>query len=84
MKITHSNICSLGGNDIFFDGWNKSYVVQFAMWNNSKTRFFKITIGRVRLEYEMVASILEAQSVRHYIHLSMMTMDFQLIIFDLF
>jgi hypothetical protein len=27
------------------------------MWNNSETRFFGITIGRVRLDCEMVASI---------------------------
>jgi hypothetical protein len=33
----------LGSNDIFFDDWNESYVVQSAMWNNSETRFFRIT-----------------------------------------
>jgi hypothetical protein len=58
--MIHSNICSLGSNNIFFDGWNKSYVVQSAMWNNSETRFFGITIERVRLDCEMVASMLAA------------------------
>jgi hypothetical protein len=56
--MTHSNIRSLGYNDILFDSWNKSYVVQFAMWNNSKTRLFWITTGRARLDCEMVASML--------------------------
>jgi hypothetical protein len=41
--MTHSSIRSLGGNDVFFDGWNESYVAQSAMWNNSKTWFFGIT-----------------------------------------
>jgi hypothetical protein len=54
--MTHSNVHSLGGNDIFFDGWNKGYVVQSAMWNNSKTQFFGITTGMVRLDGEMVPS----------------------------
>jgi hypothetical protein len=58
--MTHSNVRSLGGNDIFFDSWNKGYVVQSAIWNNSETRFFRITIGRVRLDCEMVASMLAA------------------------
>jgi hypothetical protein len=58
--MIHSNICSLGSNNIFCDGWNKSYVVQSAMWNNSETQFFGITIERVRLDYEMVASMLAA------------------------
>jgi hypothetical protein len=26
--MTHSNIRSFGSNDVFFDGWNESYVVQ--------------------------------------------------------
>jgi hypothetical protein len=58
--MTHSNIRSLGGNDIFFDDLNKSFVVQSAMWNNSETRFFRITTVRVRLDYEMIASMFAA------------------------
>jgi hypothetical protein len=58
--MTHSNIRSLGCDDIIFDSWNKSYVVQSAMWNNSETRFFRITTGRVRLDCEMVASMFMA------------------------
>jgi hypothetical protein len=58
--MTHSNVRPLGSNDIFFDGWNKGYVVQSAMWNNSETQFFEITTGRVRLDYVMVASIFAA------------------------
>jgi hypothetical protein len=58
--MTHSNVRSLGGNDIFFDGWNKSYVVQSAMQNNLETQFFGITIGKVRLDSEMVASMFVA------------------------
>jgi hypothetical protein len=30
------------------------------MWNNSETRFFKITTGRVRLDCEIVASMFAA------------------------
>jgi hypothetical protein len=41
--MAHSNIYYLGGNDVFFDSWNESYVVQSAMWDNSETRFFMIT-----------------------------------------
>jgi hypothetical protein len=26
-KMPHSNVCLLSGNGIFFDGWNKGYVV---------------------------------------------------------
>jgi hypothetical protein len=43
VTVTHSSICSLGGNDIFFDSWIKSYIVQSVMWNNSETWFFGIT-----------------------------------------
>jgi hypothetical protein len=25
--VLHSNVCLLSGDDIFFDGWNKGYVV---------------------------------------------------------
>jgi hypothetical protein len=58
--MSHSNIRSLGGNDVFFDGLNESYAVQSAMWNNSETQFFGITTGRVRLDGEMVASMFAA------------------------
>jgi hypothetical protein len=58
--MTNSNVHSLGGDDILFDSWNKGYVVQFAMWNNSETRLFRTTTGWVRLDYEMVASMLAA------------------------
>jgi hypothetical protein len=60
MEMTHSNVRSMDGNDIFFDGWNKGYVAQSAMWNNSETQFFRITTGRVRLDCEIVASMLAA------------------------
>jgi hypothetical protein len=43
MEMTHWNVLSLGGNDIVFDSWNESYVVQSAMQNNSETWFFGIT-----------------------------------------
>jgi hypothetical protein len=58
--MTHSNAHPLGGNDIFFDGWNKGYVVQSTMWNNLETRFFEITTRKVRLDCEMVALMLAA------------------------
>jgi hypothetical protein len=58
--MTHSNVQPLGGNDIFFDGWNESYVVQSSIWNNLETQFFRITTGRVRLDCEMVASMFAA------------------------
>jgi hypothetical protein len=80
--MAHSNVCSLGGNDVFFDGRNKSYVVQSTMWNNSETRFFGITTGGVRLDYEMVASMLAAYGIRHHIGFARMIMDFQFIILD--
>jgi hypothetical protein len=60
MEMTHSDVCSLGGNDVFFDGWNESYVIQYTMWNNSETWFLRITAGRVRLDCEMVASMFAA------------------------
>jgi hypothetical protein len=34
--MAHSNVRSLSGDDIFFNSWNKGYVVQSAMWNNSE------------------------------------------------
>jgi hypothetical protein len=30
-EMTHSNIRPLSGNDVFFDGWNESYIVQSAL-----------------------------------------------------
>jgi hypothetical protein len=59
-EMTHSHVCYLGGNDVFSDGWNEIYVVQSALWNNSETWFFGITIGTVRLYSEMVASMFVA------------------------
>jgi hypothetical protein len=58
--MAHSNVRSLGGNDVFFDRWNKGYVVQSAMWNNSETWLFRITTGWVGLDGEVVASMLVA------------------------
>jgi hypothetical protein len=58
--MAHSNVRSLGGNDIIFDGWKKGYVVQSAMWNNSETRLFRIRTGWVGLDCEVVASMLAA------------------------
>jgi hypothetical protein len=80
--MAHSNVYSLGGNDVFFDGQNKSYVVQSAMQNNSETRFFRITTGGVRLDCEIVASILATEGVCHHICFVKMIMDFQFIILD--
>jgi hypothetical protein len=48
--VLHSNVSLLSGNDIFFDGWNKGYVVYTAMWNHSETQLFRVTIGTVRLD----------------------------------
>jgi hypothetical protein len=58
--MTHPNIHSFSGDGIFLTSWNESYVVQFAMWNNTETRLFWITTRSVRLDCEMVASVLEA------------------------
>jgi hypothetical protein len=80
VEMTHPNVRSLGGNEVFLDGWNESYVVQSTMWNNLETRFFGITVGRVRPNYEMVASMLAAQAVCHHIGFARMIMDFQFII----
>jgi hypothetical protein len=82
--MTYSNIHSLGANDVFFDGWNESYVVQSTMWNNSETRFFRINTRRVRLDCEMVTSMFVAYGVCNHIGLAGMIMDFQLIILDQF
>jgi hypothetical protein len=27
LEVLYSNVCLLSGDDIFFDGWNKGYVV---------------------------------------------------------
>jgi hypothetical protein len=42
-EMTHSSVRSLGGNDVFSDSWNESYVVQSTMRNHSETLFFGIT-----------------------------------------
>jgi hypothetical protein len=42
-EMTHSNVRPLSGNDVFFDGWNESYIIQSTMWNNPETWFFGIT-----------------------------------------
>jgi hypothetical protein len=80
--MPHSNVCLLSGDDIILDGWNEAYVVQPAMWNNSETRLFLITTRSVRLDCEMVASVLAAYIICNHICLSRMIMDFQLIILD--
>jgi hypothetical protein len=36
-EMTHSNVRSLSGNDVFLDSWNESYVVQSTLWNNPET-----------------------------------------------
>jgi hypothetical protein len=82
--MTHSNVRSLCGNDVFFNSWNESYVIQSAMQNNSKTWFFGITTRRVRLDYEIVASMFAAYDIHNHIGLARMIMDFQLIILDQF
>jgi hypothetical protein len=38
--MTHCNVHYLSGDDIFLDGWNKGYIVQSAVWNNSETHLF--------------------------------------------
>jgi hypothetical protein len=30
-EMTHSNVRPLSGNDVFFNGWNESYIVQSTM-----------------------------------------------------
>jgi hypothetical protein len=59
-ETTHSNVHSLGCNDVFFDSWNKGYVVQPTMWNNTETQLFRITTGWLELDGEVVASMLVA------------------------
>jgi hypothetical protein len=80
--MTHSNVHPLGGNDIFFDNWNESYVIQSTMWDNSETWFFGITTGGMRLDCDMVASVLVAQGIDNHICLARVIMDFQLIILN--
>jgi hypothetical protein len=80
--MTHSNVRPLGGNDIFFDSWNESYVVQSTMWDNSETWLFGITTGGMRLDCDMVASVLMAQGIDNHICLARVIMDFQLIILN--
>jgi hypothetical protein len=82
--MTHSNIHPLSGNDVFFDRWNESYVVQSTMWNNLETCFFGITTCRMRLDWEVVASVFAAQGIGNHICLARMIMGFQLIILDQF
>jgi hypothetical protein len=48
----------LSGGDIFLDGWDESYVVQSAMWDNSKTWLFRITTGGERSNHEIIAVML--------------------------
>jgi hypothetical protein len=60
MKMTHSNARPLCGNDVSFDSWNESYVVQSSIWDYLETWFFGITTCRVRLDCEMVASVFVA------------------------
>jgi hypothetical protein len=82
--MTHSNVRPLSGNDVFLDSWNESYVVELTMQNHSETWFFRITTCRIRLDCEMVASVLAAQSIGNHICLAWMIMDLQLIILDQF
>jgi hypothetical protein len=58
--MTHYNVHSLGGDGIFLGSQNKGYVVQSTMWNNLESQLFWIATGRVRLDREMVASVLAA------------------------
>jgi hypothetical protein len=83
-EMTHSNVRPLGGNDVFFNSWNESYVVRSTMWDNSETWFFGITTGGRRLDRDMVASVFAAQGIGNHICLARMIMNFQLIILDQF
>jgi hypothetical protein len=83
-EMTHSSVCPLSGNDVFFDSWNESYVVQSTIRNNSETWFFGITTCKMRLDCEMVASVFAAQGISNHICLARIIMDFQLIILDQF
>jgi hypothetical protein len=83
-EMTHFNVRPLSGNDVFFDGWNESYIAQSTMWDNSETWFFGITTGGRRLDSDMIASVFVAQGIDNHICLVQKVMDFQLIIFDQF
>jgi hypothetical protein len=83
-EMTHSNICSLSDDDVFLDSWNESYVVQSTMRNHSETWFFGITTRRMRLDHDIIASVLAAKGIGNHICLGRMIMDFQLIILDQF
>jgi hypothetical protein len=58
--MPHSNVRLLSDNDMFLDGWNESYIVQYAMWNHSQTWLFRVTTGCKRLDYKMVAMMIAA------------------------
>jgi hypothetical protein len=47
VEMTHSNIRPLSGNDVLFDGWNESYIVQPTMRNHSETWFFGIATTKI-------------------------------------
>jgi ribosomal protein L31 len=55
--MTHSNVHPLSSNDVFFDSWNESYIVQSTMWDNLVTWFFGITTGGRRLDRDMVVDV---------------------------
>jgi hypothetical protein len=74
--MTYSNVRPLGENDVFFDSWNESYVVQSTMWDNSETWFFGITTSGIRLDCDMVASVFAAQGIGNHICLARMIMNF--------
>jgi hypothetical protein len=80
--MTHSNVRSLGGNDVFFDSWNGIYIIQSTMWDNSETWFFGITTGGRRLDWDMATPVFMAQGIGNHICLARMIMDFQLIILN--
>jgi hypothetical protein len=84
VEMTHANVRPLSDNDVFFDSWQESYVVQSTMWDNSESWFFRITTYRMRLDCDMVASVFAAQGISNHICLARMIMDFQLIILEQF
>jgi hypothetical protein len=83
-EMTHSNVRPLSGNEVFLDGWNESYNVQFTMWNNPETWFFGITTWRMMLDRDIIASVFADQGIGNHICLARMIMDLQLIILDQF
>jgi hypothetical protein len=50
----------LSSDDIFLDGWDENYVVQSAVWDNSKTWLFWVTPRGERLNHEIIAVMLVA------------------------